>query len=352
VITPVLAAIGLGTAWMALAKATRPLAEGNTRRRRFIAALCWTSAALALIAAVVGITNQPNWRFAGVRIRLHDLSRVWAPAFLFVAVAMAMSRRMRVYLRGVPGSALAFFAALAFVAALLALGPVPTVDGIQSNLPAPYAVLYWHVPGYDGLRVPARYSTLVVLGLAVCAGFGARELRRRGRAGSLALVAMTTFFLVESTGAPIPLDKALGDPVYAAPGPVRPRSEAPDVYKAAAALPRGTVLIEFPFGSPTWDLQYVYYQHAHHLPIVNGFSGGAPLWYFRTVDAFDQMSRDPSTAWDVLSRSGASHAIVHRQAYQQSRVSNADVVEHWIVTHGGRLTRTFGDDRLYTLPWP
>ena len=37
------------------------------------------------------------------------------------------------------------------------------------------------MPGFDGLRVPARYGMLVMVFLSVTAGFGALVLERRSR---------------------------------------------------------------------------------------------------------------------------------------------------------------------------
>ncbi len=79
-------------------------------------------------------------------------------------------RAARRLARGVRGSALGFFAAGAVLSALLTLGPVADVAGRSTGLPAPYAVLYHYVPGFDGLRVPARYAMLTMACLAVLGG--------------------------------------------------------------------------------------------------------------------------------------------------------------------------------------
>ena len=38
----------------------------------------------------------------------------------------------------------------------------------------PYALFYRYVPGFDGLRVPARYAAIVTLGLAALGAFAKR----------------------------------------------------------------------------------------------------------------------------------------------------------------------------------
>ena len=59
-----------------------------------------------------------------------------------------------------------------------------------------------------------------------------------------------------------------------------------EVYQFAAALPAGAVLVEFPFGSPAWDLQFMFYQRVHRHPIVNGYSGGFPRTFDDNKEAF------------------------------------------------------------------
>ena len=109
------------------------------------------------------------------------------------------------------------------------------------------------------------------------------------------------------------------------------------------------MLIEFPFGCAAWELQSVFYQRVHHLPIVNGYSGGFPTAYFAVMAAAEHFANDPDAAWATLQRTGASHAIVHRKAYSAAQVH---ALHDWLVAHGATLVRSSGDDWLYTFPRP
>lgn len=74
-----------------------------------------------------------------------------------------------------------FLAALAALGALLALGPElrATPDGGAPLLRhLPYDLLYWHLPGWDSMRVPARFGALFLLGVAGLAASGATALVR------------------------------------------------------------------------------------------------------------------------------------------------------------------------------
>src|SRR5687767_13213453 len=91
-----------------------------------------------------------------------------------------------------------FYALAAVAAAALAMGPSITVKGALVS-PGPYAWLMHYVPGFDGLRVPARFVAVVTLCLAVLAGFGASALMARARRFGKALVIVAgAVILVES----------------------------------------------------------------------------------------------------------------------------------------------------------
>jgi hypothetical protein len=349
VVTLLLAGVAVVVAVRGLRVSSAPLRDSPWRR--LATALVLVACAVEIAAALlVGATSDPNWRIGGIHFRLGDPWKAWVPAAALAGGALVLSRRLRAVARGVPGSALGFFAALAIGGSVLALGPIVSIAGQPTELPAPYAQLYWHVPGYDGLRVPARFATVVALGLAGMAGFGAHALTRRGLTGRRVLTALSVLFVLESTGAPIGLDRVLQSPGWGIPRTVGLGDDTPDVYRVVSTLPVGTSLLELPFGIPAWDVQYVFYEQAHHRPIVNGFSGGSPSWYWPMTEALDGIGSNPALAWSALERSGASHVIVHRRGYLASRA--ADRVETFLSGHGARMIRASGDDRVYALPRP
>ena len=235
----------------------------------------------------------------------------------------------------------------ALASALFALGPVIAIAGQPTAIPAPYAFLYAHVPGFDGLRVPARFAMLTACCLAVAAGFGVRDLLARTRRGPWIVAVAVMVFLIESTGAPIALNARMNAVGYEnGPRQMFVGPQVPDVYRFAATLPPSAVIAEFPFGPTAWELQYVFYQPVHHHPIVNGYSGGFPDSYLNRKDAFTAPAATPAIAWRALASSGATHVIVHRAVY---RPGDADGVEQWLVDHGAALLRTTGTDRVYVL---
>jgi hypothetical protein len=347
VVTVLLALLGVAGRTRTLWRATPP-STGRTWTK--IAAPMILVAAIGATAFVLLVlaTGDTYWRVLGLRVTMRHPWKGGVVAMVLGAALLAISPRARTLLRGIPGSAFGFFACSAALSALLTLGPVIDVGGIPTGLPTPYAALYAYVPGFDGLRVPARYAMLTACCLAVLGAYGARALMARGRVGMRAVGVMTLLFLMESTAAPISIDRRMSAKrLEDGPSRMFVGDETPDVYKFAATLPPSTVLLEFPFGSPAWDLQSVFYQPVHGHPIVNGYSGGFPRSFDDNKEAFTFLSDVPTVAWRRLLQSGATHVIVHRKAF---RGGQADVIERWLVTQGATLRFVFGADRMFDVP--
>jgi len=85
--------------------------------------------------------------------------------------------------REIAPSRLAFFAACALVAAYLSLGPDPQAARDALNGPPLFLWLFHAVPGFDGLRVPARFAAVAMLFLIVVASWGIRDASADGRRG-------------------------------------------------------------------------------------------------------------------------------------------------------------------------
>ncbi len=347
-VVPLLALAGLAARFRTVVRSSRDIPAVGPAGQALAVFLLLATVVLVIFALVVSVTRDPAWTVAGVILRLHDQWKAWALAAACAIGLLALSHRLRHMVRGVPGSALGFFVLMTVAAMWLALGPVPTIRGEVTNLPSLYAQLYWHVPGFDGLRVPARFSMLTACGLAVLAAFGARAIARAWRHGSLVLIAVGVLFLIESSGAPISLNAQLDAEGYGlAPNRVTMGLDAPMVYRYVAALPAESVVIEFPFGSKPWDLQALFYQRLHRHPLVNGYSGGFPAWYAPAVKIYAHILDDPEAAWSRLRESGASHVIVHRNAY---RAAGAEAMDQWLKRHGAVPIRVEGPDFLYQMP--
>jgi hypothetical protein len=211
-----------------------------------------------------------------------------------------------------------------------------------------YWYFYEYVPGFDGLRVPARLAMLVMLFLAVVAGYGAAAIESRWRRGAGIVLALGLVFLVEAAAVPVEMNGTFSSEDFLAPvSRVLPPDRAPQVYRFLRTLPPSAVIAEFPFGDDPYELRYMYYSTVHWRSLVNGYSGGFPDSYLRNRAALRRPIDRREIAWDALVESGATHAVVHEAAF---RGDEGLAVSGWIHESGAQLVGTFGRDKVFALP--
>ncbi len=248
-----------------------------------------------------------------------------------------------------------FFAIATVLAMWLSLGPLPNAGDARVSGFGLYGVLYNYVPGFNGVRVPARYAMIAGLFLAVLAGYGFAELLRGQTPrtpcwGQTPRTRAVVSFLILIEGAAIPMEinRTWAQNEAEPPARVFPAGEAPPVYARVASLPAGSAITEFPFGDAAWEIRYVYYSHAHWKPITNGYSGAFPPAYKARVARLQKVDVDPEAAWRALVDSGSSHAIVHPSAF--ANPADSATVEAWLRAHGATELERFPDgDILFKL---
>lgn len=310
-----------------------------------LAGVVFAAEAAAVIVILLGLGGL--YRFGEMSLSIRGFSRAANVAALAAVIMLALSTRLRAWLRGTPGSAAGYYIAALFLTWLLSFGPTITTMG-RSVGTGPYLWLYNNVPGFDGLRVPARYGMLVMLFLATLAGYALRDIERRSRRGAAIVSLIGVLFLMESIPVPVPMnvpwtEEGLAD----GPARVYTGNRVPAVYRHIRQMPEGTAIAEFPFGATGYELMAVFYAAQHWKPTVNGYSGGSPLAYYDRVKALRHPLREPGLAWHVLLESGATHVIVHDRAYLSGQ---AEPTHAWLSSSGATNVGTFGTDHLYRLP--
>ena len=356
--TPLLLS-ALAIAWglrrtLAATRASGPFfpAAGNALgwvRRIALAVALGAAAIYSLVLAVVVAGAGGRFRLGPIDLRMNSVTTAVRVLLVSVVVTALCSARARAAIRRAWRSPLFFFAVLTVAAWWLSLGPKPQAWGRELNAPGLYTLFYHYVPGYNGLRVPARFAVLVMLGLSVLAAYGVRDLLRRGAPARRAWLAagLGAFLLAESTAAPIPLNTSSAERVLAPPARVYPAATAPPVYRFVdGTLPADAVLVELPFGDNSWELRYVYYSTVHWRRLVNGYSGGFPESYLRLRSYLDDPRRAPNDAYEALANSGATHLVLHLAAYRPEEQAE---VQAWVESRGLRPMAVFGDDILYAL---
>ena len=253
-------------------------------------------------------------------------------------------------------SPIAFAFAATILTMWLSLGPLPNAGEARVSGFGLYGLLYDYVPGFNGVRVPARYAMIAGLFLAILAGYGMQRLLsvRALIPVSRFLIPVTCFLiLIEGAAIPMEMNRTWNQNEAVPPARVysygrldrrSPGEGVPPVYARVAALPEGTAITEFPFGDAAWEIRYVYYAAAHWKPITNGYSGSFPPRYKERVARLQRIAKDPEAAWQSLKDSGSTHVVLHRNAFANG--TDADTVESWLKAHGAKELERFPDNDI------
>ncbi|MFA5909042.1 MAG: hypothetical protein WC815_09730 [Vicinamibacterales bacterium] len=321
--------------------------------------LTWVLA-VAVVTQLVGVVAALvfggfDLDVLGVTIRARTPQRLLLQLLAAALLLLAASLRARATAARAARSPLVFFAMATVLAMWLSLGPLPNAGEVHLSGFGLYRVLYDYVPGFNGVRVPARYAMLAGLFLAVMAGYG---MARRGQTPRhiplgvrpLALtVVVALLILLEGAAIPMEMNRTWAQNEAMPPARVVPAAQAPPVYARVAALPAGSAITEFPFGDAAWEIRYVYYSAAHWKPITNGYSGNFPPAYKVLVARLQRVTTDPEASWQALTGSGSTHVVLHTNAF--ATPADAETVRAWLTAHAARMLEQFPDgDTLFALP--
>ena len=204
-----------------------------------------------------------------------------------------------------------FYVYLLWISFLLALGPIIQVNGREVTY-GPYGLLYFGVPGFDGLRAPARFIILVDLALCVLAGFGLAYLLNRLTSplkkalivGGVVLPALFEYASFPVNMPSVPTGK-----------------DFPKIYHWLAEQPGDFAILEMPIPAVPEDLWreagYTYFSAYHWKKLVNGYSGFFPpdfnTLYFEKLKGFP----DKRTV-QVISELGIRYLVIHYKHYPKT----------------------------------
>lgn len=226
------------------------------------------------------------------------------------------------------------YAALAACAWLVALGPEVRLFG-RSLFPGPFAWLR-EFEVFRMIRVPARASVFLTLGLSMLAGFGLDRIRRGG--WRVALVALA---LLEATVAPLN--------VVAADRCIDASEPASLIDSWLKAQPGEGAVVELPilpndglFQRPRFDDSvYLLRSTTHWKPLVNGYAGTEPPAYARVREVMKEFPSAESIA--LLRSMEVRHVLVHLRGFGPNR---RRAIEERLpeFTSDLRLAASFDDD--------
>ena len=243
---------------------------------------------LGLVAGIVAFLIQRTaYKILGIAIDL---------GLLAVLLSTGFTQLVR------SGSLMALYATGAAIAWLFALGPTGHVFGHRFWYKAPFSwFMQW--PGFDSVRVPARFLSVEILCLAVIAAFAFARLWPASKRGSVLAAVLIAAVMAIDGWARLPI----------APAPL------PLPVPVTADL-----VVELPTWSPIDDVGAMYRGMSHGRPVVNGYSGFVPPHYVRLqedlrndcVNSLEGLRAGRSMD-AVIWRSGGASAIALDAALQR-----------------------------------
>lgn len=193
------------------------------------------------------------------------------------------------------------------------------------------------LPGFQGLRAPARFGILVALSLAVLGGYGTARLLSMVPPPRRSLIGV-------ALGIVLLAEYATAVRLFTVPEP-------PSVYAWLRQQP-SSVVVELPVPLPDnlgtiHDGLYMYFSITHRHRLVNGYSGFYPPSYIQFLDVMRTFPDDRSLS--ALRGTGAEYIIVHGRFYDPERY--ADIImtleQRTDFTGVGRFPAEHGESRVY-----
>ena len=265
-----------------------------------------------LLLLQAGIGGGFTLRWGNVKIlSFHALRN----PLIILAISLAARIWLGVRRRGrdrpdisVPILSQRFFLFTFVLAWLLAMGPdIKLLD--KKILTGPYLLLHEWVPVFQGLRAPSRMSMMMMLALALMAGWAVKALTERMKTRWVKIgvpLLAGLLIIVDYASVPIPLAKVPG---------------IPDIYSHVRTLPADAVLIELPMPqTPTErgrEALLMYYSIFHRKTLVNGYSGYHPPAYIIVAESMEDFP-SPQT-FRLLRDLGVDVILVHTQGFRPEK---------------------------------
>ena len=199
------------------------------------------------------------------------------------------------------------------VSFVISLGPEPSFDGILLTTTGPYDWLLSIIPGFDGLRVPARAAIAVFLGLAVLASIAMRCLVDRLSRRAAIAVTLVVMAVIAAEG-------------YHTRRMVPFHPDGPEAERATTEwlrqLPPGPAIV-LPFYERTDHvpntMRSVYATLEHGHPLVNGFSGfSTPLVRYFEDSTKLRDYRQYNDVLNGLRAVGVRYVVIHGHRFRNA----------------------------------
>ena len=225
------------------------------------------------------------------------------------------------------------------------LGTIWTVVGFAGSLGLNFyfhQFLYEYVPLFRSIRVPARWSMIAYLGLALLAGIGAREFSCR-LAGSWSRLRPIVIYgligvavLAEQWVAPLSLIHGAADP------------DSLTTWFRQTSMAGGIVELPTMIGK---DENYLYTLRAadHGRPLVTAISGFSPPLQIE-LQSITHEEVIPDRFLDLLESIPCSYLVVHNAFLEPSnRIAIESILARGIALNRVRFVRSYEGKDLYAI---
>ncbi len=287
-----------------------------------------------VILSLVRVIIYPGWnqvlsklsKLAGINREKNE-----APRQLLPSAGDFSRRRHLIY---------DLYLTMAILGWLLSLGPAVTLNG-KKILTGPYELLWRFFPGFQAIRVPSRFSVMVVLALSILCGFALTAFLRKTKRLSFArilVILLAGLIILEEISFPLPL------------APLPAKGKLPPIYNHLASTPADSVLLELPLPARRryyyQDALPMYYSLFHRRRIVNGYSGFIPPAYSMMQEAMESFPTEETTA--LLKRLKVNFILIHTDGYRPEKATAmVTQLSNW--TRDFRLVAREEADFLYEI---
>ena len=227
---------------------------------------------------------------------------------------------------------------------LFSLGPIIHFRHNMIML-GPYIFLYI-LPGFDGMRVPARFVIMVGLAVSVFAAYGlAKILDRFQRPYEKTILTILLSMLVILESISIPLSVAS----------VPVGRDIPEVYKWLGNIKGDFAILELPSSSSSeqallQQIQYMYFSTYHWKKLVNGYSGYLPPVFNYLCNDLDKKGFPSDYSINYIKQINIKYLIVHSEYYGQKEWERFKVgIERYKYLF--KPVKHFGEAYVYEVVW-
>lgn len=230
--------------------------------------------------------------------------------------------------------------------AIFMLGPFFIFLNQTTEIPMPYQLFYYLIPGAKAIRVPARFAQFLLICMTVMGSFSIvvffDRLKNRSKLIRFCVICILASLLYWDYS----ITETKGIPAIV-------QSEFPSVYKHIADKNADKPILELPVGQPgpAWNAyQYLHYQTLHWRPTLGGMSGWYPPGRYYLSNQLDDAPSQ--TALQFLNLTPAKTVLIHLDLYSEKNRdlwAKADL-KPFGFDFTGRFDNTLVWDRKADLP--